>query len=130
MPAAVASDWVVDAASDIKTFRNSPHLRVARIRLQSGAGTLPTGANPTIPLPPNSRLGLRNNPVMVKVINGITMPSGLTETQNWEYHPGAGGFKMYRRNATVSLTTDLNLIQPTASWQISGAVLYIEVTGR
>ena len=130
MPEAVASDWVVDAPSDLKRSRHSPLVRYARIRLQSGAGTLPTGANPTVPLPPNGRLGLRNNPMFVKVSHGISTPTGLSSANHWQYDPTDLGLKTFRRNVTASLVTDMALIRSTASQFIAGTVLYIEVTGR
>ena len=127
MPA-VASDWVVDAASDIKSFRALPYRRVVRVRLQSGASTYPSG-DEGVPLPLNARMGLRKSPSYVSVIHGITAATGETSRRHWQYAPNLGRFQAYFRNPTVSLATAFILTEVVSGLTIAGSVLYIEVHG-
>ena len=127
MPA-VASDWVVDAASDIKSFRASPYRRTARIRLQSGASTYPSGGV-GVPLPLRGRLGIKGSINYIDTIHDIALTTGQTSHKHWVYNPSLNAFQAYWRSPTVSLTTDFVLAEVVSGSTIAGSVLYIEVHG-
>jgi len=127
MPA-VASDWVVDAASDIKTFKTLPYRRVVRIRLQSGASTYPSGGV-GVPIPLGPRLGIKGSIGYIDTVHDIALTTGQSSHKHWKYNPSLRAFQAYWRNPTVSLTTDFILAEVGSGSAIAGSVLYIEVHG-
>ena len=122
-----ATDWLVEAAKDVKMFRATPLNRVVRAKIPSTATGYSIGG---VVLPLTGNLGLRKDPFYVRVIHAMDFAPGTQGLLHWAYNAGTRTLQAYRRAATASLTTILFLDELPNGGSIAGSVLYIEVHGR
>ncbi len=127
MAAAVATDWVVDGASDVHRYRGKPYLRVARVRLASGGGTYPSGGVGVAP-PPLGRLGLRKGIQFINVTNAAAAASGVTNNQIWGWNNTLRTLQAFGMHPTTSIVP-ATLVEAVSGTVIAGTVLYLEVHG-
>lgn len=127
---AVATDWLVDSASDVKEFRHTPYQRVVRVRLVSGA-VYATGPGLGIPAPANDRLGVRKAPDYINVLNNVARSTTATTVLDgviWSWDNSLRTLFAHKLS-TASITAQ-DIVEVTSGEDIGGTVLYLEVHGH
>ena len=117
-----ATDWTI-TSSDVKTFRNTPYKRMARMVLTSGANNYPSNG---IPIPPAVRFGFRKLDYIVPVSPVVT-PSGDDENiANYDHN--FRSIRLFRLSTTSDAAQSWSELATTAA---AGSIsIYVEAHGR